>query len=437
MMSTSKIGIRSPFFHSFDLHGAAVMVQPQSESHDTIIGRLIVEKGLATTDEVKDCEHMRKDLKGRSAERSMADILVTSGIVTSSQMARIWQVMEEREQIQEIPGYDLMEKLGEGAMATVYKAKQVSLDREVAIKILPKAKTRDPNFVKRFYDEGRVAGKLNHPNIVQAFDVGQAGDYHYFVMEYVPGITVFDHLNHVGKYSEPDAIRITHQIAIALKHAHAKGLIHRDVKPKNIMIAEDGTAKLADMGLARMVSDREAAEAEAGRAYGTPYYISPEQVRGEKDVDHRADLYSLGATLYLMLTGKVPFDAPTPSGVMLKHIREQMTPPDQVNAKLSSGICDIIEMLMTKNRDERYQTAVELIEDLEAVQRGDAPVYARRSVNLDDLSTLESTGKDVLPDSQNINFSLNHPLLEQPLFWATIASGLLNLFLLYMLFGRS
>lgn len=436
-MSTSKIGIRSPFFHSCDLSGAAAMVQPQSESHDTIIGRLIVEKGLATPDEVKDCEHMRKDLRGRSAERSMADILVTSGIVTSSQMARIWQVMEEREQIQEIPGYDLMEKLGEGAMATVYKAKQVSLDREVAIKILPKAKTRDPNFVKRFYDEGRVAGKLNHPNIVQAFDVGQAGDYHYFVMEYVPGITVFDHLNQVGKYSEPDAIRITHQIAIALKHAHAKGLIHRDVKPKNIMIAEDGTAKLADMGLARMVSDREAAEAEAGRAYGTPYYISPEQVRGEKDVDHRADLYSLGATLYLMLTGKVPFDAPTPSGVMLKHIREQMIPPDQVNAKLSSGICDIIEMLMTKNREERYQTAVELIEDLEAVQRGDAPLHARRSVNLDDLSALESTGKDVPSDAQNINFSLNHPLLEQPLFWVAIASGLLNLFLLYMLFGRS
>ncbi|KPK38773.1 MAG: hypothetical protein AMJ65_12400, partial [Phycisphaerae bacterium SG8_4] len=175
----------------------------------------------------------------------------------------------------QIPGYRLLGRLGAGAMATVYKAQQLSLDRVVAVKILPKKFSQNPEFVQRFYAEGRAAARLNHPNIVAALDVGLHGNAHYFIMEYVKGHTVHEHLVKEGPYAEGDALAIAIQVATALNHAHQAGLIHRDVKPKNILITDSGVAKLADMGLARAVSDREAAEAEAGKAFGTPYYIAP------------------------------------------------------------------------------------------------------------------------------------------------------------------
>ena len=177
-------------------------------------------------------------------------------------------------------------------MAVVYKARQLSLDRIVAIKILPLELSADKEYVQRFYQEGMAAAKLNHPNIVAAVDVGEAGGYHYFVMEYVEGYTVDDDLKKGKIYSESEALHIIVQIANALSHAHEQGLIHRDVKPKNIMITREGIAKLMDMGLARVADDAEVREAESGRLFGTPYYISPEQVRGLSDIDFRCDIYS-------------------------------------------------------------------------------------------------------------------------------------------------
>src|SRR5690606_1418516 len=154
--------------------------------------------------------------------------------------------------------------------------------------------SQNPQFIERFYAEGRAAAQLNHPHIVQAYDVGKAGEYHYFVMEYVDGRTVYDDIVKHKRFGEAEAIEPGRQVAKALGHAHERGIIHRDVKPKNIMITKEGVVKLADMGLARAMSDKEAAEAEAGKAFGTPFYISPEQIRGETDVGPEADIYSLG-----------------------------------------------------------------------------------------------------------------------------------------------
>ena len=252
-------------------------------------------------------------------------------------------------------------------MAIVYKAKQLSLDRTVAIKVLPKRFTENPDYVERFYKEGRAAAKLNHNNIVQAFDVGEAGGYHYFVMEYVEGKTLYDDLATGKIFKETEALDIIIQVANALAHAHARNLIHRDVKPKNIMINSSGVVKLADMGLARETTDIRAAQTEAGRAYGTPYYIAPEQIRGEVDIDGRADIYALGATLYHMVTGRVPFEAPNPSDVMRKHLKEALVPPDHINTSLSAGISEVIEVMMAKNRDDRYNNVQELLMDLNAV----------------------------------------------------------------------
>jgi serine/threonine-protein kinase len=285
-------------------------------------------------------------------------------------------------------------------MAVVFKAKQLSLDRSVAIKVLPRRLSENREFVERFYREGKAAARLNHPNIVQAFDVGESGGYHYFVMEFIDGRTVYDLLADGRPLLEPEAIRLILQAARSLEHAHHQGLIHRDVKPKNLMLTRAGDIKLADMGLAREVGDFVTATAEAGRAYGTPYYISPEQIRGEITIDARADIYGLGATFYHMVTGRVPFDGATPSAVMHKHLKEPLVPPDHLNKALSAGIGEIIEVMMAKNANERYPSMTEVIEDLESVRSGEPPFQARKKYDHELLKHLATGSRVVSASSQ-------------------------------------
>ncbi len=370
------------------------MADTATTNLDTVLGRLVVEQGLATASDVEQCRQKLLEASGDSDpnQHSLSDVLVTDGVVTRRQIERLRPKIEEQKTRQQIPGFEVIRVLGAGAMARVFLAKQLSLDRLVAIKILPKKYTDNERFVERFYAEGKAAAKLNHPNIVGALDVGRAGEMHFFVMEYVQGKTVYDVISERKRYEEAEALEVIEQITDALDHAHEAGLIHRDVKPKNIMIAKDGVAKLADMGLARAVSDKAAAEQEAGKAYGTPYYISPEQIRGLNDVDRRADIYSLGATFYHMVTGKVPFDGPNPSAVMHKHLKEPLMPPDHINTKLSAGVSEIIELCMAKDRDKRYSRASQLLEDVRAVQRGEPPAQARRKFDLSKLTELEETG---------------------------------------------
>jgi len=360
---------------------------------DTELGRIVVEKNLATPEEVAQCRAEQRRLASTGAQRSLAGLLVAQKIVTERQLERVKRSIEETRPTQQIPGYQTLRWLGAGAMARVCLARQLSLDRLVAIKILPKRYSENPEYVERFYREGQAAAKLNHPNIVQAFDVGEAGGFHYFVMEYVEGHTLYDELAKGKVFSEAEALRIIIQIARALAHAHERGLIHRDVKPKNIMITQDGVAKLADMGLARLAEDVQAAQAEAGRAFGTPYYISPEQIRGEVDIDFRADIYSLGATLYHLVTGRVPFEGPTPAAVMHKHLKEPLVPPDHINTELSVGLGEVVEVMMAKHREDRYASTKDLLMDLEAVAAGEAPLQVRKGLDESVLSALARAEK--------------------------------------------
>ncbi len=299
--------------------------------------------------------------------------------------------MDERKNSQ-IPGYQLIGKLGKGAMATVYKARQISLDRIVAVKVLPKKMSDNREFVERFYKEGQAAARLSHNNIVQAIDVNSTPDgYHYFVMEYVEGKTLYDVMavppNGDGRsFSEAEALDIGIQIADALAHAHKRGLIHRDVKPKNILLTPQGVAKLTDLGLARATDDADAAQSEAGKAYGTPYYISPEQIRGEVDIDFRADIYSMGATLYNLVTSRVPFDGETPSAVMHKHLKQPLKPADHNNTSQSAAIPEINEVANAKARDDRYSATEQMVEDLKLSRRRQTPIHARRAVDLESTS---------------------------------------------------
>jgi serine/threonine-protein kinase len=237
-------------------------------------------------------------------------------------------------------------------------------------------------------------------------------------MEYIEGKTLYDVMQPapVGEgrsFSEAEALETMAQITEALVHAHERGLIHRDIKPKNILLTPQGVAKLTDLGLARDVDDKEAAETEAGKAYGTPYYISPEQIRGEVDIDFRADIYSMGATLYHLVTGRVPFDGETPSAVMHKHLKERLVPADHINTALSAGIGEIIDVCMAKRREERYASTKELLEDLRAVQRKEPPIHAHRAVNLDTLAQVEESGKtvDLLPGQGEVRSVWSDPIV--------------------------
>ncbi len=361
--------------------GSAAGQRSGAGAHSSI-GRMVIDARLATSEEVQAVLAKQKKLRDEGKDATVSELLVKYGIVTATQLKRLMNPADDSmsQSLQQIPGFQIMQRIGAGAMASVYKAKQLSLDRIVAIKILPKRLSEDPEFVARFYKEGRAAAKLNHNNIVQAIDVGEYAGYHYFVMEFVDGKTVYDILAERRVYSEKDALSVIIQIARALEHAHARGFIHRDVKPKNIMITRDGNAKLADMGLAREAGDEAAAEAEKGRAYGTPYYISPEQVRGVKDVDFRADIYSLGATLYHMITGRVPFDGTTPGQIMQKHLKEPLVPPDHLNPNISTGLGEVVERAMAKDRNKRYASTTDMLQDLERVARGEAPLQAREGV---------------------------------------------------------
>src|SRR3989440_5460868 len=367
-----------------------------SANLDTEVGKVVVDMGLATRTEIEFCREQQKQASDPN-QRSLADLLVENSFITVNQVKRIKSRLAESRQ--QLPGYEIINMIGKGAMAKVFKARQVSLDRIVAIKVLPKKMSDNVEFIERFYKEGKAAARLSHNNIVQAIDVGSTPDnLHYFVMEYVEGKTLYDIMQPppVGEgrnFSEAEALDITMQISEAMTHAHLKGLIHRDVKPKNILLTPQHVAKLTDLGLARATDDKHAAESEAGKAYGTPYYISPEQIRGDVDIDFRADIYSLGATMYHLVTGQPPFDGETPSAVMHKHLKQPLTPPDHINTGLSAGIGEIIEVAMAKNRDERYHSTGDMLEDLRLVRKGEPPAHARRAVDLDSIAKIEETAR--------------------------------------------
>ena len=358
-------------------------------NYDTIFGRMAVDQGLCTSAELRRC---LEELQSRRkiSPVMLKDLMIDLGYLTQTQAERLKaSVKESKVAAHQIPGHRILGKLGAGAMAIVYKAELLSLNRTVAIKVLPKRFSENPEYVARFYKEGRAAGKLNHNNIVQAFDVGEAGGYHYFVMEYVEGKTLHDDLAAGKVFGEAEALDIIIQVAHALAHAHNCGLIHRDVKPKNIMINTAGVVKLADMGLARETTDIEAARTEAGQAYGTPYYIAPEQIRGKIDLDGRADVYGLGATFYHLVTGRVPFMADDPAEVMRKHLKDQLIPPDHINTALSGGVSEVIEIMMAKRREDRYNNIEELLTDLEAIAEGQPPLRAHKRFDVSMLEQLE------------------------------------------------
>ena len=376
------------------------------------LGHALICRGLVTREEVQDC------LGGETGPGVAAFLkrLVKAGYLTRSQAQRAAHEMPLLLG-EQIPGYQLLEKLGQGAMGTVYKARQMSMNRLVAVKILNPRLAAKPDFIARFTREAVLAAKLSHNNIVQAIDVGSAGELHFFVMEYVPGTTIKDELEAGKIYEEKEAIDIILQIAQAVQHAWRRGLIHRDIKPANIILTLDGIAKLSDLGVAREAADAALARAEKGITIGTPYYISPEQARGQEDIDVRSDMYSLGATLYHMVTGQPPFPGPGVQEVLLAHLKQELTPPDHLNLKLSSGLGEVVEVMMAKDREQRYRSPDDLIMDLEYLLSGEPPRLARQRI---EAATLEQLAEGEAEEEEEPEPSrFNVP-------WVAILGGVLG-----------
>ena len=257
--------------------------------------------------------------------------------------------------------YEILEQIGNGGMATVYKAKCHVLNRFVAVKILKDEFTTDYEFIKRFNSEAQAVASLTHPNIVSVYDVGHEGNLYYIVMELIQGKTLKEIIISEGPLAWKWSLNVAIQIASALETAHKNNIIHRDIKPHNIIITEDGMAKVTDFGIAKAVSN--STITAFGTTIGSVHYFSPEHARGGY-TDAKSDLYSLGVVLYEMLTGKVPFDADTPVSVALKHIQETPVEPIKLNPAIPLSVNKIVMKAMQKETNSRYQNASEMLKDL-------------------------------------------------------------------------
>ncbi|MBA2480043.1 MAG: protein kinase [Planctomycetes bacterium] len=265
--------------------------------------------------------------------------------------------------------YEILEKIGEGGMGIVYKANQRSMARVVALKILSPKYISKPKFVDQFTREARAAGSLNHPNIIQVHDVGTENEIHYFSMEFVDGPTCMQVLKQQGPFPVNDALEIIRQTAKALEYAHAHRLIHQDIKPDNIMVGPNNIVKLADLGISKTFDEVEADEA-VKKVMGTPHYMAPEAALGKK-IDQRVDLYSLGATAYHLLTGKTPFSGSSPTEVLKHHVMDPLPPISEHNASVPDNVVALIERMMAKKPEDRYQSATEVLEEIRRIGAGE------------------------------------------------------------------
>jgi serine/threonine-protein kinase len=345
-------------------------------SRDARFGETAVSLGFITSQQLEEARSIQKKMVDMGIQEPLQTVMTKRGFLDASRVNQVLKSMGV--QIEAIPGYQILGKLGAGGMGAVYKAKQVSMDRVVALKILTAQVSQSVNFIERFLREAQVAAKVNHKNIIQAFDVGSHQGIYYFAMEYVEGETLKDKIKKNGPLSEKKALDVTAQVADALAYINKHGLIHRDIKPENLMMDAQGVVKLCDFGLAKQATG-DMSVTRSGFTFGTPYYMSPEQINGEKNLDIRTDLYSLGASLYFMLTGRVMFEGKDLRAVLTRHLTEAPPSPKLVVPTLSDGTCRIMFKMLEKDRDKRYRDPAEIAADCRSILAGAAPAGAAPS----------------------------------------------------------
>lgn len=388
------------------------------DSHNPTLrlGQELVRRRLATLTQVRECVAAQADLEQRGQRIPIGNILVARGIIgleelkeTLSELGYLYlycpscdlevQVQgyerdhqyfctrcsgelifastrpdrgEKRSELppemkdsgedpfidKEIGGCRIIERIARGGMGTVYRAEQVHLGRTVALKVLAPELAEDVTFVKRFVQEARAVAELSHPNIIHIIDAGASEGAFYFTMEFIEGENLNQIIKKRGRLSVDDSLVIIEQAADALAHAHGRGIVHRDIKPENVLVTTEGVVKIADLGLAKRTFDQSAsAITQAGSILGTPYYMAPEQARDFRLADERSDVYSLGVTLYKMLSGTVPYDGSSPIEVMMKALSGEKTSLDEIDPTISSEVCVLVDRMMSVEPEGRFRSA--------------------------------------------------------------------------------
>src|SRR5579862_4313728 len=342
---------------------------------------LAIENGLVTETQVQECIAAQGPPGGDGTQTNTIEtIMLAKGFMNEDQVRAIKTALgrlqrdEEKGDALRIGNYEIIGKIGDGGLGTVYKARQISMSRDVALKVLHKKWLSDEEFKKRFLLEARLAGRLSHQNLIQVYDVGRDRGVYYFSMEFIDGETVEDMIDRVGPLDVPVAMDITIQIMHSIHYIKQWDIVHRDIKPGNMMMTRKGQVKLGDFGFVK--SKLDPVISTEGEVLGTPDYISPEQAMGADNIDWRSDQYSLGCSLYHMLTGKPPYEG-TGSSVMRQHIKAELPDPRTINPKIPDPVMTILERMMAKNPADRFQDAAHLIEDLELVKMGQAPSSSR------------------------------------------------------------
>lgn len=294
--------------------------------------------------------------------------------------------------------YEITEQIGSGGMADVYKAVDLAENRTVAVKILKDEFSQNAEFLRRFRNESKAIAVLSHPNIVKIYDVGLTDEIKFIVMEYIDGITLKDFIEQQGVLRWKDALHFITQILRALQHAHDKGIVHRDIKPQNIMLFEDGTIKVMDFGIARF--SRIDGKTLSDKTVGSVHYISPEQARGDM-TDERSDIYSVGVMLYEMLTGKKPYDADTPVAIALKHMQEDCIAPRDIMPSVPEALEEIVLHAMEKDPARRYQSAADMINDIDTFKLDPTVVFGYKDQGFADMQPKNTRFFDPVVEQNN------------------------------------
>ena len=295
--------------------------------------------------------------------------------------------------------YEIQEVIGSGGMAVVYKARCHRLNRLVAIKILKDELSEDQEFRRRFHAEGQAVAMVSHPNIVSVFDVSSQGDANYIVMELIEGITLKQYMEKKGVLNWKETLHFAMQIAKALEHAHSKGIVHRDIKPHNVMVLKNGSVKVMDFGIARMISHGNTLTKEA---LGSVHYISPEQARGGR-VDDRSDIYSLGVVMYEMMAGRPPYDGESPVSVAIQHINGGAALPSVLNPNIPGGLEQIIMKAMAHNVSDRYPSATRMLADMEEFRKDPTTLFDYTGLPLDAAMRVQNPNLVLQPPTDIAN----------------------------------
>jgi len=332
-----------------------------------LFGQVAVSAGQVGVEQLDECLGLQELRHREGAEVKIGELLFERGYLTEVQVHLVLRVQRGEKTRMEVGGFEILGKLGRGGMSSVYKARDLVTGRLVALKIMPPKAAENAPMLERFRRESRTAILLDHPNIVKGITAGEDAGFYYFVMEYVRGRSLLKLIRNRGPLAERRAVYVTRQVADALSHAASFGVLHRDIKPDNILVHPDDFVKVTDFGLSRFVTGDDTMLTLPGTAVGTPYYMSPEQARGETDLDIRSDLYSLGATLHEMLTGDPPHTGPSVALILAQHLTETPPSPKEANPELSDFICGVVGKLLAKDREERYPTPDDLIADLDCL----------------------------------------------------------------------